>query len=342
MENNRQWCFQSKQVSDKNFAIEFYRIFFTVIICMHHLQWQIDAPLMKRGYLGVEFFFALSGYFLYRSFIRETQHSLSGYIQKRVLRLYPEYIVALLPFLLLSIVKGDFSFSRFLPEVFMIQNSGIFTSTGYNYPCWYVSVLVVGGILLYQALTAIEKNYVRLWGAIFVLMTYIYLFESGSGLENWDSVGPFYLPLIRGIAGITVGILIAAIGAPKRNNIVLGSIAEISSVILLLIAIFTDNLDERIALIAIVVLVYVTIYRQGILSRCLNFKVFGFWGTIAYPMYLNQAIFIIAIEKLSKMIDLPSEYMWYAIMIAGLFVYSFIIHSLVNFKLKKSSATKNK
>ena len=68
----------------RNYAIEFYRILFTAIICMHHIQGSVDAPLMKRGYLGVELFFVLSGYFLYRSFEREAHHSLRNYIQKDV------------------------------------------------------------------------------------------------------------------------------------------------------------------------------------------------------------------------------------------------------------------
>ena len=35
-----------------------------------------------------------------------------------------------------------------------------------------------------------------------------------------------------------------------------------------------------------------TVYQQGVVSRALNFKFFEFGGMAAYPIYLNQALFI--------------------------------------------------
>ena len=318
----------------RNYAIEFYRILFTAIICMHHIQGSVDAPLMKRSYLGVELFFVLSGYFLYRSFEREAHHSLRNYIQKRVLRLYPEYIIAFIPCVIISPEGDEFSFSRAFSEIFMLQNSGYFSEGGYNYPCWYVSVLVIGGILLYQALTVMRVQYVKLWGPIFALLVYSYLLQNGSGLENWGMAGPIYLPLIRGIAGMTLGILVAAVGTGKGDHIIIGSIAELGSLFIIFSSIFYGIWSENVTIIAIVVLVYVTVYRQGVISRFLNFKVLGTLGTISYPMYLSQAFFIAVFIKVKEMFGFPGGYWWQVLLLGVLFVCAFILHYMAEFAVR--------
>ena len=82
----------SKALS-RNPAIEAMRFFFMAVICVHHSHF---LPAMKHGYLAVEFFFILSGVFIYRTFLRQDSPSSMDYTIGRIKKIYPKYFVALL------------------------------------------------------------------------------------------------------------------------------------------------------------------------------------------------------------------------------------------------------
>ncbi len=71
----------------KNDRIEMYRILFTLLIIVHHFQNSYDLKLVSYGWIAVDFFFILSGYFLGESLGKAI--SLFAYLKNRIMRLYP-------------------------------------------------------------------------------------------------------------------------------------------------------------------------------------------------------------------------------------------------------------
>ena len=81
---------------------------------------------MTNGYIAVDFFFILSGYFLGTSL--EKPLTAFDYAKKRVQRLYPEYFVSIcLSIFLYGITRGGLDIQKIIPELLLIQNSGLFT-----------------------------------------------------------------------------------------------------------------------------------------------------------------------------------------------------------------------
>ncbi len=189
----------------KNNIVEALRTLFTLVICVHHASGLAARPLaMKHGYLCVEFFFMLSGYLLHRSFKREKVHSTVNYVGKRLRRLYPEYFVAaVVAILLFGVLRGEFDLTRAVQELMMVQNTGFFHLGGYNYPCWYIAVLMVAGVLIYGMLTVWEQAYVKVIALVIILGGYTYLIGLRHGIEEWGYAGPVSQALLRGFCGMS-------------------------------------------------------------------------------------------------------------------------------------------
>ena len=110
----------------RNSKIDLYRVFFTLVIIIHHFQNSYDLRIVKNGYIAVDFFFILSGYFLGSSLKRSL--TAFDYAKKRVQRLYPEYFVSIcLSVILYRITRGGLDIKKIISELLLIQNSGLFT-----------------------------------------------------------------------------------------------------------------------------------------------------------------------------------------------------------------------
>lgn len=113
-----------------NYTLQVYRIICTLIICWHHFQGAIgELKIFRHGYICVEFFFILSGYFLAKKFEKEEvygSHSLGDYLLYRVKRLYPEYcFAAIVAILIIGMGAHKFSPVKAIAELLMIQYLGI-------------------------------------------------------------------------------------------------------------------------------------------------------------------------------------------------------------------------
>lgn len=82
------------------------------------LVWKI----LDNGHVGVQLFFAISGFILALPFgkhylLCEEKVSLKKYFMKRITRLEPPYIIALLSLFFLKIILGQFTFEEILPNL---------------------------------------------------------------------------------------------------------------------------------------------------------------------------------------------------------------------------------
>lgn len=143
--------------SHYNVYTEFMRILLTVYIILMHSEYlyrDISANrIFEGGYLGVEFFFILSGYFIAAKASGET--SISTYMKSRLKALYPHYILSILGAVLLTRPDGFFGILEQLRDIFwsvlMLQHMGL-NVTLYNGFVWYVTFLFYAGTLVYALL----------------------------------------------------------------------------------------------------------------------------------------------------------------------------------------------
>lgn len=124
------------------YFLDFIKLFFAILIALAHFGY--NYPISS---IGVEFFFAVSGFYLIKKFERNmnVNYSALDYVIELVKKIYFKYILAFILFFLVSSfymlkhgekVKSILLYLiKSIPEIFLIQNIGFFNG-GINYPLW--------------------------------------------------------------------------------------------------------------------------------------------------------------------------------------------------------------
>ena len=153
------------------------RAIFAAWVFTYHVDLHADfsahlgsaAGLIRRGYLGVDGFFLLSGFILARvhpEFGRSTTGSLRFY-GKRLARIYPVHLAVLVLLaavaasgLALGIVPHDpgrFSLAALGQDLLLIQGWGVANQLAWNYPSWSISTEWAGYLLFPAFCVAIAR-----------------------------------------------------------------------------------------------------------------------------------------------------------------------------------------
>ena len=91
------------QAENKNNNFGFLRLFFAILVIVSHSPEAIDGNRTREiltnlfgtisfGELAVDGFFLISGFLIYKSY--ENSSSFKNYLSKRLLRIYPGFVVA--------------------------------------------------------------------------------------------------------------------------------------------------------------------------------------------------------------------------------------------------------
>lgn len=284
-------------MKEKAPVIEFYRYVFMVVL----LAWHGGTNFFSNGYLVVEFFFILSGYLLMESYLRKPKTAVQ-YTVDRLKRTYLEYFVALcFTFLYFGLLYHwvkhiPFSmdmFFQFIYEALLLQNIGLFHGA-YNHPMWYFCVLVWGGGLLYYLISRYTEISTHLIIPVISLLTLTYLCNQGDSLEIFTIKGAFlYIPFMRGIAEMGIGILLCLFVHSRYNkmnhSVCLDCFAIAALVLTFYLFDASENYDKY------VFLTFPLIIFAGMQSRSFLHVLFGYkiWlklGGVTWEMYLIHLV----------------------------------------------------
>ena len=245
--------------------------------------------IFSHGYLPVDFYFILSGYFIYNSFARHKQ-STCIYSINKLKKFYFEYIAAFFLILLFQYNKIDsigYIIEK-IPEIILLQNVGIFNGGGINLPLWYMSVLIIGGGLLYSMLNNLSHLSIRIIFPLFILLFYTFIFNENSSIQNWSTNSCFYMPLLRGMADMMLGIIISYLHQQRifesfcRSYI--GNLTVLISFGLLFYIIGSQNILDKYVLLFAPIIIIGCMEPNMWLYRALNIRIFGILGRVSYTI----------------------------------------------------------
>lgn len=289
--------------TNRNAGIELFRFVFMMIICLGHYA---RGPLhLFHFYIGVEFFFIVSGFFLYETAISGKVGTPIDFLLNKLKRLLPEYLLVLALSVIVDIIyynlKGlpvnwaEYALSVFSSS-FLIQNIGCFAEQQIVVVFWFVSVLVIAGIVLYTLLWLNRKLSIGLIIPIITVLFYTVVFSQYQTIDFSKNqvVGCFHLPLWRGIADMGIGCLISSVVTEhqeemKKRKVILDVLSVISILALFSLIFYEPNYDQY-CILFMIIIVFALTCDGSMLNRLFNARVFEKAGSITYEMYLLQIL----------------------------------------------------
>ena len=199
-------------MENRNIIVDILKVIFAISIANSHFL----GSFLDAGIIVIAFF-VMSGYYLARTQELKRNQTTWNYTINRLKRIYPEYLIALMLLFFTIVVTEWEGFGSvasriydLLPEIMMLQNTGIFAG-GINYPCWQVTTLLIVSHIMYSMLNCNKQVVRNVICPVTILM--VYTFFNNTSLEaqkvNWEVLeGVFYMPLIRAWAGIALGVAI--------------------------------------------------------------------------------------------------------------------------------------
>ena len=179
--------------------------------------WDI-AQLVRRGHVGVDFFFVLSGFLITTLLLREEGQngriSLSGFYLRRALRILPVYFLVVTAAAFNDIIlNGERDKIEILPYYYLFLANFIRgEDITFLAPTWSLSV---------------EEQYYLIWPLLLILLPKRAIVPALIILITWNVASALGLFNLIGVSGISAGRLYFAIGGATYAPILLGSLAAV-------------------------------------------------------------------------------------------------------------------
>ena len=326
----------------RNYAIDVIKLIFAMFIAIGHAY----IELISSDVI-VHCFFILSGYFLVKSFDSGKYSGNSyKYTKARFFRIFPLYISALTCYFLILVIQNNINCNYFfmklkniVPEIFLLQNTGFFITGGINYPLWQISVLFIVSFILFGLLSFNRSLTLTVICPLITLTGFSYwqnLYNSHE-IHRWGvEFGFIYVPLIRGIAAMSLGmisydIISDIVAYIKKNNIkpryiYLGAFISIFY--------YFINNDNSLAFFGFFGILIVCLSPNGLINTVFNRQFFSCCEKLSLSVYFNHAIIlqIVGRDILTRTTHQKIAILLYC---AGILIFSFIWIKIVDYTCRK-------
>lgn len=315
-------CVSSNNKIGILYNIGFIRILFTSIILIFHLVWQPNTLFANYpeiynklhlsssfGYLGVEMFFIMAGFFLFYSIPK--YNSVKEFFVHKWIRLWFVPVFAIFSIWILSLL-GISAYNKYanILHLLLLKNTGLTLCLADNGTTWFISVLFWVSLFYFYIAKIFEKKYLNLIIALAIYYSLVVLVNSTQGHfeEHYEMVNSiFNVGMLRGIAEIGIGYFIgfwyedAILNRCETNckfkifsiEFLIYSLAEIYLLIFIVQRLLfkAANYTNDLVLVIIFIAFYMLFLRKrGILSIVTNNRVIYNLGKYAFSIYVMQEV----------------------------------------------------
>lgn len=306
------------------FRLDIYRFVFTIFVVILHFEtYYRTLPkwyhLTRSFYRAVDFFFLLSGFLLYKSFITQHYTNALDFTFAKLKRLLPLNCVVIIftcffiNFTPAKNLSGIITIIRnflhyiisVVPELLFLQVFipvfANFCGGDYFISLWYISVMVVSGFIWFWILTTSQKKYGNSFkphglGLIASIIIFSYIFNEYKQLNISLSVIPgLNLPsgFLRGLAGMGLGVFCANFSIHINNKKILSVLKILLPVSLLIFCFYAAG--TAIDFVFVILCAFVLIFEFSLKEVPCKFiqAVCRFAGKISLPIYFSHIFVII-------------------------------------------------
>lgn len=256
----------------------------------------LASGLIRNAYVFVDVFFVLSGFILMRqyrdAFSRDPGRSVAAFMVKRVIRIYPAYLVWLAVSILVWIVlqarlpdadPGDAStVSAVLAHVFMVQ-SILDITPNFNVPLWSIAVEFIAYLYLpILVLVARARGSLSLVLAICALLAGVWMFIAVMGTIDIITGGGSVLRALLGftLGGVACLLTQRHLDATRR----IGRGVDLAAFVVMLTAFAAEW--TLVGYVAAIILIAATSLNTGLLTPVAAMAVPRWIGLTSFSIYL--------------------------------------------------------
>ncbi|QWL67682.1 acyltransferase family protein [Aeromonas jandaei] len=290
------------------------RYFAALLVFLSHIEWDesnMFSTILKQGYVGVSFFFVLSGFILSHSYgwrILNGSLCFREYILLRFARLSPLHFATAAPFVFFACYKNDFQPTKILLNLSFLQ-SWIPNSTYYfslNAPSWSLSNEMFFYACFFPLVLLPLNKLLKLCCGLLALITFVaaifsltltdHVFFGEISFAHWL----FYIfPGFRLLEFIVGMCLYHA----WRNNFRFNKVLAIPSYIILFLAMyFASDVSEEFRMSLyfipfIALFFYAHLSDEGVFVRVLSSKIMMLLGNASFAFYLIHQPLILVLRR---------------------------------------------
>ncbi len=291
------------------------RYFAALLVFFSHLKWSdsniVFARIFESGYVGVSFFFLLSGFVLSYSYGERISNGSLGfvkYILLRLARLTPLHFATATPFVLFAIYKSDFHIIKTTLNLLYLQswipNSSFYFSL--NAPSWSLSNEIFFYVCFFPLIFFSSKTLLKLSVILLILIIvsafFIELYFSDQKLFGNNTVAHWLFYIFPGFRLIEFIVGMFAYRA-WRNNFRISDSLVIPSYILLIGSMsFAQYVPEsfRMSLYFIpfiTLFLYSHLMGDGFLVKFFSSRLLILLGNASFAFYLIHQPLIGVLNK---------------------------------------------
>jgi len=294
--------------------IDFLRFFFIVLIVCHHSAFFGNHKFLS-GYIGVEFFYIVSGWLFARACYTQKNLDVFGFLFHKIKGFYPEFLVATATgFILMSFFDKDvhghwlMNFIYWISDIFLLQIWG-FPTLSATAVSWFLSAMI-GSLCILAPLALYKPRLLSFYAFPIIISIYGFL------CVNYGSLSPILQPvagglihagLLRAMADILVGYLSYSMSVKLANTefsngrkMIMG-ILEMGGYLISLYLVFRMNGPTRIDfLIVLLLAMSVTIsFSEVTFTKRIHGSICDRLGKYSLNIYLSHGCLAIIFGKMA-------------------------------------------
>lgn len=305
-------CFVSGK---KNNLIECYRFLFICSITIMHLA----EDFLERGgvvasgaYLGVDFFFILSGYLLLHHYEHTSKSSSIRkdwleYIRHRFKGIYPEYLMVLFLAFLVDF-RADYSGAKqFL--VSMWQMIGLFKwdflflhYIGMDVPMvmrsiWFLSPLIILSVMIYAFLLYNKDFFVYVLCPVLSVFIMVFLYQEFGTLSMqtqavWVTNGAVFRALFELCFGLLTYELAQYVKEKEWGRLCTAGcfVMECLCICITVVQVVWHKYTDFIFIFVFMYLIIMAFSEKSCFLRVCNYEICRKFGSISYPLFLCHLV----------------------------------------------------
>lgn len=265
----------------KMMNLEALRIIFTFAVLWFHF---VDLfKIWNASWLGVEFFFILSGFLLVLTF--KPEKDFIGFIKNKWIRFTPLTVFGGMMFL---VFEQQIDVPRLFVDLFFYARTGL-AGDGYNIPAWYISALMIVSGFYFYMMKNMKKETVNLLIAVFVFFSSVYAVRFGD-----KTIGIINGCFMRGVACVGLGYFLAEIYKLLKNRPVVHqkayNLIEFGVFVFATLSIFIKSLyaGRVVTCIAFAGVILMFALRKGAVSQFFEKPAFAKMAKYCLAVYLTH------------------------------------------------------